>query len=268
MSDARYSVTPSLRSLWAGVFLMGFAASGFFDGILLHQILQWHHLLSAMTVGVLGSLAGQVMFDGIFHALMYVVGLVGGYLIIRARRAGVTGAPGVTTDRLIAMFLLGFGVWHGVDAALSHWLLGIHRIRMDVPNPLTWDIAWLIVFGVIPLVVGALLWRRPASTSGGGRIVAVLAAGTVLAGLAGAMPLKGGYSDTITIVASDAQSIGPLLQQVSDAEGGVVWSDAAGQVWVVRAPPGSLSVLSLYRHGARYVSATLGGATCGGWVAI
>lgn len=25
---------------------LGFALGGFFDGILLHQILQWHHLLS------------------------------------------------------------------------------------------------------------------------------------------------------------------------------------------------------------------------------
>lgn len=30
--------------LWAAV--LGFALSGFFDGVLLHQILQWHHLLS------------------------------------------------------------------------------------------------------------------------------------------------------------------------------------------------------------------------------
>ena len=29
---------------WSG--LLGFALGGFFDGILLHQILQWHHLLS------------------------------------------------------------------------------------------------------------------------------------------------------------------------------------------------------------------------------
>jgi uncharacterized membrane protein len=29
---------------WAAA--LGFALGGFFDGILLHQILQWHHLLS------------------------------------------------------------------------------------------------------------------------------------------------------------------------------------------------------------------------------
>lgn len=102
------------------------------------------------------------------------------------------------------MVLVGFGVWHGVDAGLLHWLLGIHRIRMDVSNPLTWDLAWLIVFDVIPMVAGWLLWRRPTPTQGGGRIFGVLVAGIVLAGLAGATPLKGGASDTISIVARDA----------------------------------------------------------------
>jgi uncharacterized membrane protein len=28
--------------------MLGFAFGGFFDGILLHQVLQWHHLLSGI----------------------------------------------------------------------------------------------------------------------------------------------------------------------------------------------------------------------------
>ena len=39
--------TPDHRIRRAGL-LLGFAMGGFFDGILLHQILQWHHLLSAI----------------------------------------------------------------------------------------------------------------------------------------------------------------------------------------------------------------------------
>jgi uncharacterized membrane protein len=33
------------RLAWGG-FWLGFALGGFLDGIILHQILQWHHLLS------------------------------------------------------------------------------------------------------------------------------------------------------------------------------------------------------------------------------
>jgi len=41
------TVTPTDRRslLWAGLVL-GFALGGFLDGILLHQLLQWHHFLS------------------------------------------------------------------------------------------------------------------------------------------------------------------------------------------------------------------------------
>jgi uncharacterized membrane protein len=37
---------PSVRSLKQAGFLLGFALGGFFDSILLHQILQWHNLLT------------------------------------------------------------------------------------------------------------------------------------------------------------------------------------------------------------------------------
>lgn len=80
---------------------MGFAASGFFDGILLHQILQWHHLLSSLQIGILGSLRGQVVFDGAFHAVMYVVGLAGLYMLYRSLpRADLTAI----SHRLHALF--------------------------------------------------------------------------------------------------------------------------------------------------------------------
>jgi uncharacterized membrane protein len=39
------------RSRWgvgAGSVLLGLGLGGFFDGIVLHQILQWHHMLSAV----------------------------------------------------------------------------------------------------------------------------------------------------------------------------------------------------------------------------
>ncbi|MFU0506593.1 DUF2243 domain-containing protein [Pseudaminobacter sp. NGMCC 1.201702] len=64
----------SAAYIWAG-YLLGFALGGFFDGILLHQILQWHHLLS--LVDGVGDISNQVLFDGLFHALMYVIAAVG-----------------------------------------------------------------------------------------------------------------------------------------------------------------------------------------------
>jgi len=42
-------------------FLLGFALGGFFDGILLHQILQWHHLLSGVESAPFADLRVQVL---------------------------------------------------------------------------------------------------------------------------------------------------------------------------------------------------------------
>lgn len=38
---------PGSALIWAG-YALGFGLGGFSDGILLHQILQWHHLLSGL----------------------------------------------------------------------------------------------------------------------------------------------------------------------------------------------------------------------------
>ncbi|CAO3443196.1 hypothetical protein [Azospirillum argentinense] len=138
-SDTAYS--PSLARAatgfpWAG-YLLGFALGGFFDGILLHQVLQWHHLLSAVESSAVQDIRVQILADGLFHAAMYVVAVVGLWLLWRSRRRFVE--PGA--DRLLfANALIGFGVWHILDGVLSHWILGLHRIRMDSANPLLWDL--------------------------------------------------------------------------------------------------------------------------------
>lgn len=58
----------SRRYQWSG-YLLGFVLGGFFDGILLHQILQWHHFLSTINSD---NIRLQVAADGYFHVLMYV----------------------------------------------------------------------------------------------------------------------------------------------------------------------------------------------------
>ena len=67
---------------WGAV--LGFALGGFFDGILLHQILQWHHLLS--LVPGIADLRLQVLWDGYFHASMYAIAAVSLWGLWRAHK--------------------------------------------------------------------------------------------------------------------------------------------------------------------------------------
>lgn len=75
------------QALGRSAALLGFSLGGFFDGILLHQILQWHHLLSDVHADGLQDLRLQVLADGIFHLVMYLIAVVALVGLWRARRA-------------------------------------------------------------------------------------------------------------------------------------------------------------------------------------
>jgi uncharacterized membrane protein len=52
----------------AGIFL-GLGLGGFVDGILLHQILQWHHMISnVQPLTTISKIDLNMVWDGLFHA--------------------------------------------------------------------------------------------------------------------------------------------------------------------------------------------------------
>lgn len=233
---------------------LGFALGGFFDGILLHQILQWHHLLS--LVRGLDDLRVQVLWDGYFHALMYVIALAGLWGMWRARRRGIQAPPGAV---LAGALMLGFGSWHLIDAVLSHWILGIHRIRLDSPQPLAWDLAWLAIFGLVPLFAGRALVRRgPARPGGAAAALCLLGA---LTGAAGAWALREPPGQRFTTVVFAPGTGAAGVFRALDATGArLVWSDRRMGVVVVDVAHGER--WRLYRHGALLVGGTVLGAGC------
>lgn len=245
---------------WSGLAL-GLAIGGFFDGIVLHQILQWHHLLSGLEGGAFGDLRFQILADGLFHALMYVVGGVGLWLLWRSREEfGQVGA-----DRLLfSNALVGFGVWHVLDAIISHWVLGIHRIRMDTAMPLAWDIFWVVVFGLVPLLAGWLI----RSDDGGPRrrrfagplmLSAVLLAG----GAAASFPLADRGEGPIIVVFMPGTTPSSAYAAMASVDGRLIWSDRTDQVWAIEIPNGRAT--SLYGRGALLVSNSLVPLGCLDW---
>jgi len=243
------------KSSWAKwAAALGFALGGFFDGILLHQILQWHHLLS--LVRGIDDLRTQVLWDGYFHLLMYAVALAGLWGLWRARQGSglAWGWP------LVGAVLVGFGAWHGVDAVLSHWLLGIHRIRVDSGNPLAWDLAWLFAFGLVPLVAGWKLMRRGGpELRGSAAAMLLLSAAT---GGAGAWalqpPVEQGAS--ATVVFRPGATPNDVFAALDAVDGRLVWSDRRMGVIVAAVPQARR--WELYRHGALLVSGTAVPAGC------
>jgi uncharacterized membrane protein len=253
---------------WAG-YLLGFSLGGFFDGILLHQILQWHHLLSAVDRPPFRDLRVQVMADGLFHAAMYLIAVIGLWNLFRARHIFAERAA----DRLlIANVLIGFGVWHVVDAVLFHWTLEIHHIRMD-QNPLFWDILWFVVFGLV--FIGAGMWLRrgaippsfgsPRRTRTSSSTASLLIVMISAAAAAGAFaPVRGPFAATTTVVLRPGAAPARLLAGLQQQDARIVWSSAKGEVWVL-ALGDSVNRWKLYEHGAMFVTGSALPAGCIAW---
>lgn len=148
----------------AGIWL-GLGMGGFFDGIVLHQILQWHHLLTSAGYPptTVRNLQINTLADGLFHASTYVFVAIGLTLLWRAaRRTHVRWSPTLLTGTL----LMGFGLFNLVEGIVDHHILGIHHVNETAPPEqwLAWDIGFL-VWGAAMLVGGWLLWRRGKRTT-------------------------------------------------------------------------------------------------------
>lgn len=137
----------------AGVFL-GLGLGGFFDGILLHQILQWHHMLSSIRPATtVSELELNMVGDGLFEAGTWLLTLVGVLLLWQAKRDNTPRS----SRTFYGSILVGAGTFNLVEGLIDHQILGIHHVKPGM-NELTWDVGFLVV-GAILVVVGWLLIR-------------------------------------------------------------------------------------------------------------
>jgi uncharacterized membrane protein len=142
----------------AAGLLFGLGLGGFVDGIVLHQILQWHHLVSNVEAFPTTTVAGlevNTLADGFFHAVTWVLVLAASIVTIIAWRRGRL-APNWSFH--FGLVLAGWGIFNVVEGTINHQLLGVHHVRDDLGGPLAWDIGFLI-FGVLLIIGGWLLYR-------------------------------------------------------------------------------------------------------------
>lgn len=149
----------------AGVAL-GLGLGGFFDGIVLHQILQWHHLLTSAGYPPTSvqNLELNTLADGLFHVATYGFTVVGLALLWRAgRRQEVPWSARV----LLGGMLTGWGAFNLVEGVIDHHLLEIHHVNETVPPEqwIVWDVGFLL-WGAVMLLIGWRILRSPSETIG------------------------------------------------------------------------------------------------------
>lgn len=139
----------------AGI-LLGLGLGGFFDGIVLHQLLQWHHMVTSAgyPADSVRNLELNTLLDGLFHASTYIFVVAG--LVILWRHAHRAHARW-STRLLTGTLLMGFGIFNLVEGLIDHHMLGIHHVNETAPQEqwLYWDVGFL-VWGAIMLIGG---WR-------------------------------------------------------------------------------------------------------------
>jgi uncharacterized membrane protein len=140
----------------AGV-LLGAGLGGFVDGITLHQILQWHNMLSADIPPIDIVTAKINMFwDGLFHAATWVMTAIGLALLWRAGRQRDVRWSGRT---FLGALIVGWGLFNLIEGLVDHQILGIHHVSEYSANKLPWDMAFL-ASGVLFILGGGALISR------------------------------------------------------------------------------------------------------------
>jgi uncharacterized membrane protein len=148
-----------MKSLTKAGIVLGLGLGGFIDGIVLHQILGWHHLVcttDTCQVETVEALKQQNTQDGFFHLATWILTVVGVAMLFSAARKQAQVWSGRT---LFGSMLAGWGMFNFVEGLIDHQILGIHHVRPGHPNEFMWDMLFL-ASGVVLMLVGGAIARR------------------------------------------------------------------------------------------------------------
>ena len=148
------------RHLVAAGVLLGVGLGGFVDGIVFHQLLQLHNMLSARlpvrgvdpTTHVV-NLEINMFWDGVFHAFTWTMTVLGLALLWRAVRAGAEPS----TRRLVGALALGWGLFNLVEGVVNHHILHVHHVT-ETEDHLVFDLLFL-ASGALLVALGVVLVR-------------------------------------------------------------------------------------------------------------
>ena len=119
------------RNLWSG-FLFGLGFVAFFDEMIFHQLLHWHHFYDKSTTDI------GLVSDGLFHAFSWFATIGGLFMVADLRRRHA-----FWLKRWQGGMMLGGGGFQLYDGTIQHKLMEIHQIRY-VENVLIYDLIWNI----------------------------------------------------------------------------------------------------------------------------
>jgi uncharacterized membrane protein len=163
-------MTETERSTVTAGTLLGAGLGGFVDGILFHQLLQVHNMLTGrLAKDSIANVEINMFWDGVFHAGTWAMTAVGLWWLVKA------GARAPLSKRLVTGGLaLGWGLFNLIEGVIDHHLLHLHHVveRLGVS---VFD--WLFLAAGVALIIAGCVTiraevqsRRPRVAPAGGAL--------------------------------------------------------------------------------------------------
>ena len=136
--------------------VLGIGIGGFIDGIVFHQILQWHEMLSNVipSTNYIGK-SINMFWDGIFHAFCLIIVITGIILLWKIMQKGTVATSG---KLLVGGLLSGWALFNIIEGIINHHLLQLHNVMEFSFNPHVGN--WIFLgISIILLVVGYMFIR-------------------------------------------------------------------------------------------------------------
>jgi len=137
--------------------ILGIGIGGFIDGIVLHQILQWHEMLSNKVAAT--SYVGKsinMFWDGIFHGFCVLVVLIGTIQMWRLlKRRDINTSGNLFFGGLVS----GWAVFNLVEGIIDHHILKLHNVYEFSADHDNANYGFLAVSALM-LLFGYLIYKK------------------------------------------------------------------------------------------------------------
>ena len=137
--------------------ILGIGIGGFIDGIALHQILQWHEMLSnKLPPDNLVAKSVNMFWDGIFHAFTLIVTVIGVLSLFNLlSRTDVI----ISKRSFISGMFLGWGLFNIVEGVIDHHILKLHNIREISNNVEAWNYGFLVLSLIMSIAALSIILK-------------------------------------------------------------------------------------------------------------
>lgn len=135
--------------------VLGVGLGGFFDGILFHQLLQVHNMLSATHPKTsITNMEVNMFWDGLFHSFTWLMTLFGLALLWKAGKRVDVPWSGKT---FVGALLMGWGVFNLAEGIVDHYVLNIHHV-VEAMGQSVYDLLF-VLSGAVLILAGWFVIR-------------------------------------------------------------------------------------------------------------